>query len=150
MSSKTKLTAGSLAGLLAGVFILGGSSNALAVIGVGDSPLFSLNTQWATAVDDGFDLPHADFLGGCHPNPFNPVTTIHFDLAGATAVDLRIYDLQGRLVRVLVAGEIQEAGRRKATWDGRDERGAMVAAGVYLYRLVTENYVGSRRMTLVK
>ena len=78
------------------------------------------------------------------------MTRINFELAHATAVDLRIYDMQGRLVRVLLTNEMVEPGVHEAEWDGRDHRGSSVAAGVYLYQLVTDSFTGSRRMTLVK
>jgi hypothetical protein len=134
--------------VLAGALCAAGSAAALT--GTGDSPLFSLNTDYISAVEDLPDLPARDSLGGCFPNPFNPLTKIRFELAHSTAVDLKIYDLQGRLIRVLAANEVLEAGRYEAEWNGRDERGAQVATGVYLYRLVTDRFSGSRRMTLVK
>jgi hypothetical protein len=121
-----------------------------ALTGSADSGSFSLNTRWTSAVPDQEDLPAMSRLTGCYPNPFNPVTNIRFELGDRTAVDLRIYDLQGRLVRILAAGEILPAGRYESTWDGTDERGAQAAAGVYLYRLVTDDYSGSQRMTMVK
>ena len=84
------------------------------------------------------------------PNPFNPQTTISFELPKQTAVSLRVFDLSGRLVRVLVDGEVYGQGHSEAVWNGRDGQGKSVAAGVYVYRLVTEDFVGAQRMTLVK
>ena len=137
-----------------GIFVLAGAlcadGGATALTGTGDSPLFSLNTDYISAVEDLQSLPARDRLGDCFPNPFNPLTKIRFELAHSTAVDLKIYDLQGRLVRVLSANELLEAGRYEAEWNGRDERGAQVATGVYLYRLVTDSFSESRRMTLMK
>ncbi len=83
------------------------------------------------------------------PNPLNPGTVIGYDLPRAGAVRLGVYDLQGRLVRTLVAGT-REAGHHEARWDGRDERGAAVATGVYLYRLAAGDQVIQRKLTLVK
>ena len=132
------------------VVLLCCATQAGALTGSADSAPFGLNTRWTSAVPDQEDLPTLSRLTGCYPNPFNPVTSIRFELGGRTAVDLRIYDLQGRLVRILAAGEILPAGRYESTWDGTDERGAQAAAGVYLYRLVTDDYSGSQRMTMVK
>jgi hypothetical protein len=126
------------------------AGRATALTGTGDSPLFSLNTQYVSAVETPSELPTRDRLGGCFPNPFNPLTRIRFELARPTLVDLKVYDLQGRLVRVLAANELLAAGRYEAEWNGRDGRGAQVATGVYLYRLVTDSFSGSRRMTLMK
>ena len=144
------MTTGRLFGIVFLAFTLCAAPGALALTGSGDSPLFSLNTSWVSGVEDLPDLPATDRLGGCFPNPFNPRTKIRFELAHPTVVDLRIYDLQGRLVRVLVSDEMLVSGKHESEWNGRDEGGAEVAAGVYLYRLVTDRFSGSRRMTLIK
>ena len=145
---KSGIVAMTLTVCLACIFLVG--HEAEAAIGTSDSPLFSLNSRWVSSVEGHGDIPRFDRLGGSYPNPFNPLTRIKFELAHATAVDLRIYDMQGRLVRVLLTDEMVEPGVHEAEWDGRDHRGAGVAAGVYLYQLVTDSFTGSRRMTLVK
>jgi hypothetical protein len=101
------------------------------------------------------DLPARDAfeLGAAYPNPFNPATTIPYRLAGisgAVPVDLRILDLQGRTVKVLVA-HVQERGRHyEAIWDGRDARGRAAPSGVYLVLLTVASLDQSRFLTLVK
>jgi clumping factor A len=89
-------------------------------------------------------------LHSCTPNPFNPQTTIAFDRPRQTAVNLRVFDVSGRLVRVLVDGELYGQGRNEATWNGRDDDDTQVAAGVYFYRLDAGNYTETKRMALVK
>ena len=84
------------------------------------------------------------------PNPFNPQTTIAFDLPKQTAVSLRIFDVSGRLVRALIDGEVYGQGRGEVTWNGRDNNGRQVAAGVYFYRLDVGEYSETKRMALVK
>jgi len=84
------------------------------------------------------------------PNPFNPQTTISFDLPKQTAVSLRVFDVSGRLVRVLLGGEIVAGGHREATWNGRDVSGRQVAAGVYFYRLDADGYSETKSMALIK
>ncbi len=79
-------------------------------------------------------LPQAFSLDRNYPNPFNPSTTIPYRLASASTVQLEIFDIAGRKVRIVLA-EIQQAGFRETTWDGRDEDGFVVGAGVYFYRL---------------
>jgi len=83
------------------------------------------------------------------PNPFNPMTTIRFDLPVAGQAQLSIYDLAGRLVRVLVEGE-RPAGSHEAVWDGRDQSGRAMASGSYLARLVAGGKVEAVRMGLVR
>ncbi|MBE0564778.1 MAG: T9SS type A sorting domain-containing protein [Krumholzibacteria bacterium] len=95
-------------------------------------------------------VPTAFRLGQNRPNPFNPSTTIVFDLPAQSLVDLKVYDLSGRLVRVLHAAELLPAGTRETVWNGRDERGRLVATGVYFYRLRAGGFTATRRMTLVK
>ncbi|MBK8167717.1 MAG: T9SS type A sorting domain-containing protein [bacterium] len=90
-------------------------------------------------------------LLGNAPNPFNPTTTIAFTIpAGATGEhQLNVYDPRGRLVRQLGRGPLA-AGRHEATWDGRDDAGAPVGAGVYLYRLEHGDRRLTGKMVLVK
>jgi beta-glucanase (GH16 family) len=89
-------------------------------------------------------------LHPAYPNPFNPATTISYDVPAPTGVRLTIHDVAGRLVKVLVAGETVPAGRHEVGWDGRDESGRVAAAGVYFYRLEAGGYSQTRRMALVK
>ncbi|MEM9666804.1 MAG: PKD domain-containing protein, partial [Bacteroidota bacterium] len=79
-------------------------------------------------------LPESVELMSNYPNPFNPETTIPFRLSEAGAVRVSVYDVTGRLVRVLWEGD-RGAGRHTVRWDGRTESGQGVASGVYLYRL---------------
>lgn len=144
------MSPGRLFGIVLVACTLCAAGGASALTGSGDSPLFSLNTSWVSGVEDLPDHPAVDRLGGCFPNPFNPVTKIRFELASPTVVDLKIYDLQGRLVKALVTDEVLGSGRHETEWNGRDERGAKVATGVYIYRLVTDRFSGSRSMTLIK
>jgi len=84
------------------------------------------------------------------PNPFNPVTAIRYDVpAGGAEVTLRIYDVAGRLVRTLV-DEQQGAGRKTATWDGRNAAGHTVATGLYFCRMQAGKFVENRKMLLLK
>jgi hypothetical protein len=94
-------------------------------------------------------LPTVTKLRGNYPNPFNPQTTIAFDLStpGHAAVD--VYDLAGRLVRNLHSG-VLAAGPHQVMWNGRGPDGRMSAAGVYFFRLKTEQVIDTQRMTLVK
>jgi endonuclease I len=69
------------------------------------------------------------------PNPFGTRTTIGFDLARREHVTLRLYDVSGRVVRTLAGGSVLESGRHQVEWDGRDDGGALLVAGLYFCRL---------------
>jgi plastocyanin len=84
------------------------------------------------------------------PNPFNPLTEIVFRLPETAKVNLAVYDLAGRLVRNLVAGEEIEAGVHRRIWDGRDGAGRNASAGTYLYMLESGPHRSARTMVLVK
>jgi len=79
-------------------------------------------------------VPDAYALSPCYPNPFNPSTSVRYQLPEPGEVRLAIYDVLGQEVRVLVS-ERQPAGWYRVSWDGRDEAGQPVSSGVYLYRL---------------
>jgi len=84
------------------------------------------------------------------PNPFNPTTTIRYDVPpGATSVQLVVYDVVGRRIRTLVDG-VEPPGARAVTWEGRDDAGRFVASGVYFYRLRAGSTTLTRRMVLLK
>ncbi len=83
-------------------------------------------------------------------NPFNPITTIAFDMPAAGGyVQLLVFDASGRLVRMLVDGYLG-AGRQHATWDGRDASGNAASSGIYFYRLEAAGFSESRKMVLLK
>ena len=85
-----------------------------------------------------------------HPNPFNPSTTIAFDLPRAMEVSLDIYDLQGRLVRRLLDESPYLAGNHKQVWDGRDTGGQATASGMYFYRFEAGDQKQVGKLTLLK
>jgi len=84
-----------------------------------------------------------------YPNPFNPTTTIRFELEYRTNVRIDVFDVRGRLVDTL-ADRVFSAGDHEASWDGVDARGARAASGVYFVRLTAQGRVLTRRMLLLK
>ncbi len=83
------------------------------------------------------------------PNPFNPKTSIRFALTRSGHVKLDVFDVEGRLVRVLADG-IREAGDHDLTWDGKDDAGRSLSSGVYFYRLGSKDLSETRKMLLLK
>ncbi len=96
-------------------------------------------------------VPSAFRLEQNYPNPFNPSTSISYRIPDnyQGAVQLTIYDLRGREVRMLV-NEVQRESNYAAFWDGTDNHGNAVPSGVYLYRLRAGQYLASRKMILLK
>lgn len=103
--------------------------------------------RWPTPVPNA--VPAALRLYPCQPNPFNPRTTIKYDLPEAGAVHLAVFDLAGRLVCTLV-DENKAQGSFEAVWDGRDTSGREVSSGTYLARLEFDGRVETVRMGLVR
>ncbi|MYB68282.1 MAG: T9SS type A sorting domain-containing protein [Gemmatimonadetes bacterium] len=86
-------------------------------------------------------------LGDSYPNPFNPAVVIPLELAtDAAEVSLRVYDVLGRRVRQVWQGPLG-AGTHRFTWDGRNEQGKEVAAGVYLYQVEVDGRVEAKKTT---
>ncbi|RMI00301.1 MAG: T9SS C-terminal target domain-containing protein [Calditrichaeota bacterium] len=102
---------------------------------------------------DPDNVPRRIALFPAYPNPFNAVTTLRIDLPdngrGSHRLRLEVFDLHGRRVATLLDGNYAP-GSYAVIWDATDARGQPVASGLYIYRMVTENFVQSRRMLLVR
>jgi len=108
-----------------------------------------MDIGWFTGATDAPIPAAATRIVANTPNPFNPTTLIHFDLAQHGPVTLAVYDSGGRLVKRLASGAMT-AGPHALRWDGTDAHGRGVAAGVYVARLEAGGRVDARRMVLVK
>ena len=95
------------------------------------------------------DTPLVFALNQNHPNPFNPMTKISFDLPRESRVMLRIFDARGRLVRTLI-DEAMGAGNKSVIWNGTDDNGARVHSGMYFYLIEADGFTATRKMTLLK
>ena len=93
--------------------------------------------------------PARTALVGNHPNPFNPRTTISFEMQRESRVELTIYNSRGTVVRRLLSGA-RPAGRHDVLWDGVDDAGRPVATGVYLVQLTAEGVQDRRKVLLLK
>ncbi len=94
-------------------------------------------------------LPAVTGISSVYPNPFNPQTTIAFDLAKSAHTELAIFDLQGKLVRTLIS-EIRSPGRHEVIWNGTDNNGQRTASGMYMTRLDAGGVRQMRKLVLVK
>ncbi len=106
-----------------------------------------LGDSYFTAAPEG-PLPVSRLFPG-HPNPFNPSTTIAFEIGEAGFVRLSIHDIRGLRLRRLV-GEVRPAGRFNAIWDGRDDAGRPVASGLYICRLETLDHLETTKLVMIK
>jgi hypothetical protein len=115
---------------------------------VAPEPLVSVGPEISTAAPQG-PLPAPFRLAQNYPNPLNPGTVIRFELAQAMTVRLEILDLQGRVVRTLVADR-RQPGVHEVAWDGCDEEGRAAASGTYLYRLQGGGHAQTNKLTLIR
>lgn len=105
------------------------------IVGIDDEPLSEIPSEFVLLQN--------------YPNPFNPVTTIQYTLKDPADVELKIYNLLGQEVRILV-NQRQSAGYKAVLWDGTDEAGEKVSSGIYIYKIEANGFVQSRKMILLK
>ncbi len=129
------------------------------------SPFYGAGILWGTGVDSYIEIPGPSttavdefsenvsprefILFPNYPNPFNPETTIKYQLPTTSDVSLQIYNLFGQLVTTLV-DEMKPAGYYAVRWNGKDRHGNPVASGVYLYMLKTKEFTQTRKMILTR
>jgi len=94
-------------------------------------------------------VPSSYSLSQNYPNPFNPETAINFSLKQAGRVELKIYNLQGQLIRTLL-DEDRLAGNYSLIWNGLTDQGVRAASGTYLCTLKVNGFEASRKLTLMK
>ena len=108
------------------------------------------NSVYETLISNNdHHLPIITTLHHAFPNPFNSSTTIHFDLHQTNKVDLIIYDILGRTVRQLVH-DSQQPGFKTIKWDGKDNMGRNVSAGVYFCRLQAGKFQNTIKLAVIK
>ncbi|NOZ04196.1 MAG: T9SS type A sorting domain-containing protein [FCB group bacterium] len=95
------------------------------------------------------ELPKQFKLMQNYPNPFNPTTTFQYELPEQVAVTLVVYDILGKKIKTLVRG-VEEPGLKSAVWDGTNDFGEKVSAGVYLYWLRAGDFSQTRKMVVLK
>jgi hypothetical protein len=94
-------------------------------------------------------LPITYNLYNAYPNPFNPVTTLQYDLPEDAMVNITIYDMMGRVVSNLVSSQ-QNAGYKSIQWNATNNTGQQVSAGLYLYSIEAGDFRQTKKMVLLK
>ncbi len=138
---------------LSGVSITSSSGSLLGVEAMGATASLDYRVpNDGEGTGPGVTLPRAFSLQQNHPNPFNPSTTINYQIpddVGSVRFSMNVYDLRGRMVRVLDQG-MKAAGTYSVFWDGTDSNGRQVSSGVYFYRFVSSEYNATRKMIMLK
>ena len=114
---------------------------------VEDPPDFSMVITGMDA--DGRALPNGWRLSPAYPNPFNPSTTVNYQVPQTGLVNLTVYDLRGDLVRILVH-TVQPGGSHSISWNGVDDHGKAVASGVYIIELLGAQSSQVQKITLLR
>ncbi|MBI2429919.1 MAG: T9SS type A sorting domain-containing protein, partial [Ignavibacteriales bacterium] len=100
-------------------------------------------------IASGGSIPTDYSLGQNFPNPFNPATTIRYNLPHSGQVTLEVFNIVGQKVATIV-DQVQSAGEWSVRWNGEDASGKLVSTGLYLYRLTAGSYVSTKKMMLIK
>ena len=108
---------------------------------------YSINLDVSTNYE--LFLPESFFLQQNFPNPFNPFTTLQYNLPENSMVNVTVYDMLGRHVKTLV-NQDQVAGYKSVVWDATNDYGKPVSAGIYLYQIHVDNYIQTKKMVLLK
>ena len=101
----------------------------------------------ATPIESAFPLEFRLYPN--YPNPFNPFTTISYDLPEEGYVELAVYNMLGEKVATLMQGN-QEAGSYRLNWDGTSQSGEMVSSGIYFFRIVSGSYCRTNKMIFIR
>ena len=94
-------------------------------------------------------IPDRFALQDNYPNPFNPSTTIRYDIATSAFVDIVIYDITGREIARPISKQ-QNPGYHQTIWNGANQKGEMQSAGIYFYQIQTNGFVQTKKMLLLK
>jgi len=119
------------------------------IAGYYDNIVVSAGEQLAIDTHANFELPKSFSLDQNYPNPFNPTTTISFDLSQKSNMSLDIFNMNGQFIRNLVRGNYGP-NHYSITWDGKNNMGRIVPAGVYLYTITNGSQRVSKKMIFLK
>jgi hypothetical protein len=101
------------------------------------------------SVNSNVEVPNQLILHHNYPNPFNPVTTLRYELPEDALVNITIYDMMGRIVSNLVSSQ-ENAGYKSIQWNATNNIGQPVSAGLYLYTIEAGKFRQTKKMVLLK
>jgi len=101
-------------------------------------------------LDNDMINPYSYSLKNNYPNPFNPTTTIEYSIAEISDVNISVYDASGRFVKNLVSSQHVPGDDYQISWNGTNESGTNVAAGMYFYKINAGSFVETKKMLLIK
>ena len=116
---------------------------------VTENDVFTFNPLRLLSVENSNQIPNTYKLYNNYPNPFNPQTTIKYDLQKPGKVVIEIFNLLGQKIKSLV-NEDKAAGSYTTTWNGTTDKGLHAASGIYFYRIKTENFSNIKKMILMR
>jgi hypothetical protein len=114
-----------------------------------ENDVFTFNPLRLLSVENQGQIPNSYKLYNNYPNPFNPQTTIKYDLQKSGRVVIEIFNLLGRKIKTLL-NEEKVAGIYIAIWNGTTDKGTTAASGIYFYRMKTENFSNTKKMILIR
>jgi len=117
---------------------------------IGNAPDMGMfESPFTVSTEEELILPTKFALHQNYPNPFNPITQLMYDLPEQSRATLIVFDLLGREVITLLS-EKQDAGYKSVLWDGTNNKGQLVSAGVYFYQIRAGDYIQTKKMMLLK
>ena len=129
-------------------FIWGGCGGLVPFVSLEDCESSCIESVQVSS-NQTLDYPVIFKLNNCYPNPFNPVTTLRYDLPENGLVNITIYDMMGRQVKTLINGS-QTAGYKTIQWNATNNVGQPVSAGLYLYTIQAGDFRETKKMILLK
>lgn len=109
---------------------------------------FIINNIYSDVIDNEVNIPNDQIILRNYPNPFNPSTIIYYELPESGRIEIKIYDILGQEIRSLL-NKFQKNGTYNIIWDGKNNWGTAVAAGIYLCRLKNQNHFKVHKMVLL-
>ncbi len=127
-------------------------SLALSDPSAGSIAINAVDNDWDGSLLDGDNGQPADYqLSNAYPNPFNPTTSIDYNVANPGTVSIIIYDMLGREVKELVNEFVMPSNEAYTVmWDGTNNSGSLVSSGTYFYRMMSSDFVDTHTFTLMK